>query len=156
MFDEVARFDYQNSQSIFRQGSILQVHSMLAERAHSEKAKQPVHRLARICFSFLYAWLTLLAGFANVHFAVAGDQHEVASPIAATSGEVPQEQAVVTPQADRSELYPPTSLRFESDDSAFILWQPPTLASSRVIPRGLVLSFLCDSARHQRSGVQLA
>jgi hypothetical protein len=153
LFDEVARFDYQNTQSIFRQGSILQVHSMLADWAHSEIAQRPVFRLLRICFSFFLA----IAWSANANLAFGheqGSSRVTASDVHDQS--TPSEQAVVTPQAEGSELYPPTSLRFDAEDSTFIFWQPVTLASSRIVPQGLVLSFLCDSARHQCSGVQLA
>jgi hypothetical protein len=155
LFDEALRFDYLSRKTIFRQGSILQVHSMLADWAHSENSMQPVHRLLRICFSLLYALLTVLACSANASFAAAGDRDEIA-PVCESEQQAPVEQAVVTPQAEGSDLHPPTSLRFDAIDSAFIFWQPPTLASSRIVPQGLVLSFLCDSARHQCSGVQLS
>lgn len=156
LFDEPIRFDYQIRKTICRQGSILQVHSMLADWAHSENSMQPFHRLLRICFSFLYAVLTFLACMANSSFAAAGDRDEITPPICQSEQQAPAGQAVVTPQAEVSELYPPTSLRFDAADSTFIFWQPPTLASSRIVPQGLVLSFLCDSARHQCSGVQLS
>ncbi len=156
LFDEPVRFDYQIRKTIFRQGSILQVHSMLADWAHSENSMQPVHRLLRICFSLLYALLTVLACSANASFAMAGDRDKIAAPGYPSEQQVPVEQAVVTPQPEGSDLHPPTSLRFDAVDSAFIFWQPPTLASSRIVPQGLVLSFLCDSARHQCSGVQLS
>ncbi len=155
LFDEVARFDYQNTQSIFRQGSILQVHLMLAGRAYFENAQHPVHRLLRICFS-----LVLVAAWSlNCHWTIAacGTDHTSSQTVVDERDESsPVDPTVLTPQAEGSELYPPTSLRFDAEDSAFIFWQPVTVASSRIVPKGLVLSFLCDSARHQCSGVQLA
>lgn len=130
---------------------------MLADGAHSESSRQPVHRVLRISFSLLYAILTILAYMANATFAVAGhDEIVSAAAIASEASEQSPPEAVVTPEAEGSDLHPPTSLRFDAADSTFVFWQAPTLASSRTVPQGLVLSFLCDSARHQCSGVQLS
>ncbi|QDU27436.1 hypothetical protein ETAA8_25230 [Anatilimnocola aggregata] len=54
-----------------------------------------------------------------------------------------------------TELNSSSTLRVESDWTEVIYWQPAALPSPRLIPNGLVLSYLCDSARHQCSGVQL-
>lgn len=128
---------------------------MLAERAPFAKPRRAAQQLLRVAFSILYLGLTLVwpANLESLASDVASEQSVAA--VNALQSE-PAEQAVATPNAEASESYPPSNLRFESDSTTVLLWQPPTLASSRIIPQGLVLSFLCDTARHCCSGVQLS
>jgi|GEM_PF-5616221 len=129
---------------------------MVPDRPQLKSVSSAPHRLLRIAFSLLYAGLTFFAWSAPVPFVTANDHDEVALRQCVDEPLAPADQAVAAPQGEGSEAYPPTSLRFDSDHCTVLLWQPPELASSRIIPQGLVLSFLCDSARHQCSGVQLA
>ena len=135
---------------------------MLADWATTDAKQVALSQRLRTCFSLWLVAASLLAGpFASV-FALAcgtGDDHaRCCQATAASHAEQsdPAQQTLVTPHIEISELYPPTNLRFENDHATIAFWQPLTLASSRIIPRGLVLSYLCDSARHQCSGVQLA
>jgi hypothetical protein len=135
---------------------------MLAERAPTEHKRQIVSRRLRTCFSVGFVALFLLSWVLGPAVAGRSRQHQLSNHAAAVSQvsaaveEGSSQQLLTSPTSEASELYPPTTLRFDADGSTIILWQPKELASSRIIPQGLVLSFLCDSARHQCSGVLLA
>lgn len=142
---------------------------MLAERAPSDYQCFPawpsVTRRLRTCFSVCIVALFLLSWILGPAIAVRSRQvdvqltnHSAASHngLSAADQDGGSQQLLTSPTCETSELYPPTPLRFDADGSTIILWQPKELASSRIIPQGLVLSFLCDSARHQCSGVLLA
>lgn len=138
---------------------------MLAERAQTEPKRRIVSRRCRTCFSvgfialFLLSWMLgpAVAGRSMQHRVQLSNHAATVSQAATTADQDGSSQPLLTsPTSEASELYPPTTLRFDADGTTIILWQPKELASSRIIPQGLVLSFLCDSARHQCSGVLLA
>lgn len=138
---------------------------MLAERAPIECMRRVVSRRLRDCFSVGFVALFLLSWMLGPAVAGRSRQHHLQSSNHATAvsqtttTDVQQsgsQQLLTSPTCEASELYPPTTLRFDADGATVIFWQPKELASSRIIPQGLVLSFLCDSARHQCSGVLLA
>lgn len=127
---------------------------MLAERAPFD-FRHAASGLLRTCFSLLVCTLSLVPWSlrANSHSAP-GEKVAVAEDC--SQGTTAAQPCVVAPLAEMSELYPPTHFQLDTDNTRVLLWQSPLLTSSRIIPQGLVLSFLCDSARHQCSGVQLA
>jgi hypothetical protein len=63
---------------------------------------------------------------------------------------------VAAPPAEYCDLFNAApDLQMDSVLAETDFWSPATMPSLGTIPHGLVLSYLCDSARHQCSGVQL-
>jgi hypothetical protein len=59
------------------------------------------------------------------------------------------------PATEPGELFQVAGLEFDHQTTGLVIWQSADSLSPRIVPVGLVLSYLCDSARHQCSGVQL-
>ena len=68
----------------------------------------------------------------------------------------PAANQVTAPPVEVCDLFPVASdIQLDSVLAESQYWSAVTTPSPRIIPDGLVLSYLCDSARHQCSGVQL-
>lgn len=138
---------------------------MLAERASADYFWIVTSRRMRTCFSLGFLTLFLFSWALRPAAAVSGGRDNtspmncpamIGTQASSADPGSPGHEILTSPVDETSELYPPSPLRFETDSSTIILWQASETTSSRITPQGLVLSFLCDSARHQCSGVLLA
>lgn len=92
--------------------------------------------------------------FGPIHQECVADQLVPAGP--ASHSELPISSKVAAPPTEASDFFnAATDQQLDSVIGGTSLCSTATVPSSRIIPRGLVLSYLCDSARHQCSGVQL-
>jgi hypothetical protein len=175
LFDERPALDYQLKLSEIPRKFVPQSVLMLADRAPSPiVALQPASGLFRcsgVAFRSVLLAVCLLASLlaARGTLALADDAGGLASqthpaPVVArtfeqaTLGDADSAASshfqTETTEAP-TELQTNAPLQVESDWTAVIYWKPATLPSPRLIPLGLVLSYLCDSARHQCCGVRL-
>jgi hypothetical protein len=122
-------------------------------------------KLRRLCGSVYWSFalriaLVLVVGFGMNHWlngAVSGQGRSLSStsvPLL-THADAPGGATLHVPPVEQCELGSPASLVFDASDVRLGYWQPIAMPSPRIVPAGLVLSYLCDSARHQCSGVQL-
>jgi hypothetical protein len=175
LFDELVALDYQLKLSEIPRKFVPQSVLMLADRAPSPiVALQPASgrvRCSGVAFRSVLLAVCLLASLlaGKCTFVLADDAGGLASqarpaPVVARTFELAtlgdaDSAASSHFQAETTEapteLQTNAPLQVESDWTAVIYWKPATLPSPRLIPLGLVLSYLCDSARHQCCGVRL-
>lgn len=128
---------------------------MLADRA-SSLAKVLPHRGQGRAFLRLVLLLATIPGLCNLlsHAAPLQPHASTTATVSQDNADVDQ-PAVESPQFEPGALFSVASLEFDNSASDLVVWRPQAWTSSGIIPEGLVLSYLCDSARHQCSGVQL-
>jgi len=84
-----------------------------------------------------------------------GSRHADSAAVVSSDNAIASQPALEAPQSEPGALFSVAGLELHNPSGGLVYWQPLTWSSPRIIPEGLVLSYLCDSARHQCSGVQL-
>jgi hypothetical protein len=128
---------------------------MLADRASSLLRHLP-RRGQRLFFLRIALILATIPGLCNL-LSNAAPVQRCPTPAAAVSVDDSDanQPAFQTTPSEQGSLFSITSVEVHNPSGGLVYWQPTTWSSSRIILEGLVLSYLCDSARHQCTGVQL-